>query len=267
MTAGAHVLGARITDKRGGVLEPRITTFVYEPADTFPEKFFVRRFVTSAVVGAPTDLVVNVEPYSYSYKVDRDADGDGDFDDGTHTSPGGDEPELEPGAQHVHLHRRPRLRPARARVSHRPATRIFSSRIYVGTQPVDRTPLLWLRTGNATSYGVPFRFFASLTWLNSSAPDAALSWTSTGTASSTIRRLPRHGLLVGLQGAGDDRAQGHRSPDGVSSVLTAQVQPPGLDATPAVTLNRRGERRRSWSTTRRVRAAGGCVGHERRRRL
>jgi hypothetical protein len=93
LSAGPHVVGVRMTDTRGGVIEQRITTFVYEPADSVPDKFFVRRFEMEAVAGKPIDLTATVEPYSYPYTVEWDADADGEFDDGTSTLKAGDMPD------------------------------------------------------------------------------------------------------------------------------------------------------------------------------
>ena len=140
LSAGPHVIGARITDTRGGVVEQRITTFVYQPTDTYGERVFVRRFEPSAVAGEPIDLTAFVEPTYRVYQVEWDADGDGAFDDGTSTTPGGGLWESSM-ARTTFTYPTPGVYDQRVRVSREGLpTRIFSARIFVSDQPVDRTP-------------------------------------------------------------------------------------------------------------------------------
>lgn len=162
LSAGTHVIGARITDTRGGVTEQRITTFVYQPADAFADKFFARRFEVSATVGEPTDLTINVEPYTRVYTIEWDADGDGDFDDGTFTTPGGDGPNSSIG-HNTYTYTAPGIYDQRVRVSRAGLpTRIFSSKIFVGTRSVDRTPpYLSFGSGFAINRGEPSGFDAT----------------------------------------------------------------------------------------------------------
>jgi hypothetical protein len=161
LTAGTHSVGARITDTRGGVTEQRITTFVYEPADTFGDKYFARRFEVSATVGVPKDLTINVEPYTRAYTVEWDADGDGDFDDGTFTTPGGTGPDSSLG-HNTYTYAAPGVYDQRVRVSRAGLpTRIFSSKIFVSTQTDDRTPsYVSFGSGFAIKYGEPSGFEA-----------------------------------------------------------------------------------------------------------
>ena len=63
-SAGTHTVGARITDTRGVVLEPRLSTFVFQPSDAPADRIWVRRLEASAVAGEPKDLTATVAPYS-----------------------------------------------------------------------------------------------------------------------------------------------------------------------------------------------------------
>jgi hypothetical protein len=140
LTPGAHVVGVRITDTGGGIIEQQVATYVYESSDAFGDRMFVRRFESSASVGVPIDLTVNVEPYTRVYTVEWDADGDGQFDDGTFTTPGGSGADSSLG-HNVYTYSAPGIYEQRARVSRAGLpTRIFSAKIYVSAQPPDRTP-------------------------------------------------------------------------------------------------------------------------------
>jgi hypothetical protein len=140
LDAGTHVLGVRITDTRGGMVEQRITTFVYQPADAFGDKVFPYSYENTASVGEPADLSVWIAPYTFVYTIEWDADGDGDFDDGTFTTPGGDSPFSSTG-RNTYTYAAPGVYDQRVRVSRAGLpTRIFSWKTYVSAQPVDRTP-------------------------------------------------------------------------------------------------------------------------------
>ena len=117
LSAGTHVLGVRITDTRGGVVEQRITTFVYQSADAFGDKAFPYSYENTASVGQPADLSVWMAPYTFVYTIEWDADGDGDFDDGTFDHARRRRSVFEHRSQHVHLRGSRRLRPARAGVA------------------------------------------------------------------------------------------------------------------------------------------------------
>jgi hypothetical protein len=245
LNAGTHVLGVRITDPRGGVTEQRITTFVYDPADTFVDKVFVRRLEPTAVAGEPIDLKAYVEPYSYSYTVEWDADGDGQFDDGTFTTPGNIPDSETDGApdsslaHNVYTYAAPGVYDQRVRVSRVGLpTRVFTSRVFVGTRTIDRTPLPSLRSYRATPFGAPVRLYPSLSWVDGRDPNAVLSWDLDG--DGEFDDTPRYNdtayewtftapVTIALKAT-------ERS-TGATSIVTAQVQPPGGNATPVVSLD------------------------------
>ena len=122
------------------MIEPRITTFVYDPADSFVNKFFARGFEMEAVAGKPIALSAKLEPYGHTYRAEWDADGDGDFDDGSSTVQNGDIPDTTV-ARTTFTYPSPGVYEQRVRVSRDGLpTRVFSTRIFVGTGNVDRTP-------------------------------------------------------------------------------------------------------------------------------
>ena len=173
LSAGTHVIGARITDRRGNVVEPRITTVVYEPTDEFVARVFVRRFEAQATAGEPTDLTAYVEPYTRAYKVEWDADGDGDFDDGTSTTPGGTAYESSI-AHTTFTYPSPGVYEQRARVSYPGLpTRVFTARIFVGTAMVGWPGIASLNLVGSPLAGVPYRIEAVANRVNGGTADAA----------------------------------------------------------------------------------------------
>jgi hypothetical protein len=234
LTAGAHVIGARITDRAGTVLEPRITTFAYQPEDAFADKLFVRRFESHATVGEPMDLAVNVEPYTYVYTVEWDADGDGEFDDGTFTTPGGQGSGSSIG-HNTYTYTAPGVYEQRVRVSRAGLpTRIFSARTFVDTRTVDRTPIFSLDP----VFGVPF---AELYRIEAVLPsdalvNATLSWDLDGDGEFDETPQRQDSGYLWTFTAPTTIAVKATDVSGASSVLTTQLQPPGANRTPAATL-------------------------------
>ncbi len=235
-TAGTHVVGTRITDSRGDVLEQRVTTFVYEPTDAFGDKVFVKRFEAGANTGEPIDLTIAVEPYGRVYTVEWDADGDGDFDDGTFTTPAGIYP-WDSVAHNTYTYRAPGVYEQRVRVSRSglPA-RVFTSRIFVGARTLDRTPVVSVGPQiRGVPYGEPYAIETRAGSYQPPAPTLSFDLDGDGQFDETPPfRNPGYWWTFT---APTTIAVKATAASGETSVATTQLQPPGGNRTPVASLS------------------------------
>jgi hypothetical protein len=235
-TAGTHVVRARVTDTRGDVAEQRLTTFVYEATDAPVDRFFVRRFETSANAGEAAELTATILPPGPEYTAEWDTDGDGEFDDGTVTTPRAEYPH-QSVARLTHNFGPPGVYEQRVRVSRpgRPA-RVFSSRVFVGARAVDPVPVVsvgWFIRG--VPFGKPYVISArAWSWV---APLPTLSFDFDG--DGEFDETPRYegfGYAWTFT-APTTIAVKATAPTGETAVATAQLEPPGANRTPVASLH------------------------------